>query len=165
MTFLLCAVLLAAEPSAEELAFKLVSDTKVGTACTTHEKGPFGSVMPYAVDAEGRPLIFISTLAIHTQNIEKNPKASLFVTTPSKEAELDSPRVTLMGEFEKVPDGDLKAVKEIYFKRFPDAKIYEEFHDFAFYRLKIKDIYYVGGFGPKPIAWLDVDKYTKAAKN
>ena len=152
------------EPTAEESAYELVNATKVATACTTHEKGPFGSVMPYALDAEGRPLIFISTLAVHTKNIDKNPKASLFVTKPSEEVKLDSPRVTLIGEFKKVPEKELKGVKEAYFKKYPDAKIYEMFHDFSFYRLEITDIYYVGGFGPKPIDWLDVDKYKKAAK-
>lgn len=152
------------EPTAEEAAYQLVNDTKVATACTTHEKGPFGSVMPYAVDSDGRPLIYISNLAIHTKNIQKNPKASLFITKPSEEVELDNPRVTLVGEFKKVSEKELKEVKEAYFKKYPDAKIYEQFHDFAFYRLEVSDIYYVGGFGPKPIDWLDVDKYKKAAK-
>jgi putative heme iron utilization protein len=127
MIFLFLA-LLVAEPTAEELAFKLVSDTKVGTACTTHKKGPFGSVMPYAVDAKGQPLVFLSDLAVHTKNIKADSKASIFVTEPSKEAKLDNPRVTLIGKMVVVPEKELKAAKELYFKRFPEAKIYEDFH-------------------------------------
>ena len=164
MILLFFTALFVAEPTAEEMAFKLVSSTKVGTACTTHEKGPFGSVMPYAVDAKGRPLVFLSDLAIHTKNIKKNSKASIFVTEPTKEVKFDNPRVTLIGIMSLVPDKELKAAKEIYFKKFPEAKIYEQFHDFNLYRMDITDIYYVGGFGPKPIRWLDIKKYHKAAK-
>lgn len=163
MTLLICAVLLAAEPTAEELAYKLVSNTKVATACTMHEKGPFGSVMPYAVDAKGRPLVFLSDLAVHTKNIKKNAKASIFITE-SKDGDLDKARITLIGQLKIVPEKERKAAKELYFKRFPNAKIYESFHDFNIYRLEITDIYYVGGFGPKPIDWLDVKKYEEAAK-
>ncbi len=164
MTFLICAALLVAEPTAEELAFKLVSNTKVGTACTIHKKGPFGSVMPYAVDKKGRPLVFVSDLAVHTKNIKKNPKASIFITEPTKEVKFDNPRVTLIGKMNLVPKKELEAAKKIYFKKFPEAKIYEQFHDFNLYRLEITAIYYVGGFGPKPIQWLDIKKYQEAVK-
>ena len=163
MIFLFFTALLVAEPTAEELAFKLANTTKVGTACTSHKNGTLGSIMPYALDGFGCPIIFISDLAVHTKNIKKNPKASIFITEPTKEAEFDNPRMTLIGKMVLVPNKDLKEAKKIYFKRFPKAKAYEEFHDFSFYRLEITYIYYVGGFGPKPIKWLNVTKYQEAA--
>ena len=164
MIFLFIAALLAAEPTAEELAFKLVSDTKVGTASTTHKNGPLGSMMPYALDDLGRPIVFLSDLAVHTKNIKKNSQASIFVTEPTKEVEFDNPRLTLIGKMVLVPKKELEEARKLYFKRFPEAKIFEQFHDFSMYRLEITDIYYVGGFGPKPIQWLDIKKYQKAAK-
>lgn len=163
MMFLFCAALLAAEPTAEELAFKLISENnKTATACTQHKKGAFGSIMPYSLDSKGRPVVLISDLAVHTENIKANAKASIFVMKDREN--LDSPRATLVGKFVLVPKEELKGTQEHYFKDFPKAKIYVQFHDFNFYRLEVTDIYYVGGFGPKPIEWIDMDKYREAVK-
>ena len=40
---------------------------------------PFGSVVPYCLDEQGRPLILISRIAQHTHNLQKDPKCSLLV--------------------------------------------------------------------------------------
>ena len=48
---------------------------------------PFGSTMPFALDAKGRPIFLISGMAMHTQNLAKNTRASLFITVP--EAQTD----------------------------------------------------------------------------
>ena len=55
--------------------------------------------MPYALDAAGRPLFLISTMAMHTQNLEADPRASLLVTQPDWTGDpLAAGRLTLMGE-------------------------------------------------------------------
>lgn len=36
---------------------------------------PFGSVVPYCLDEQGRPLILISRIAQHTHNLQKIPSA------------------------------------------------------------------------------------------
>ena len=50
---------------------------------STHSKAmpgfPFGSVVPYCLDAEGRPLILISRIAQHTHNLGQDAKCSLDV--------------------------------------------------------------------------------------
>jgi len=50
---------------------------------STHSKSmpgfPFGSVVPYCLDEQGRPLILISRIAQHTHNLQKDPKCSLLV--------------------------------------------------------------------------------------
>ncbi len=42
---------------------------------STHSKSmpgfPFGSVVPYCLDEQGRPLILISRIAQHTHNLQK----------------------------------------------------------------------------------------------
>ncbi len=44
---------------------------------STHSKSmpgfPFGSVVPYCLDDQGRPLILISRIAQHTHNLQKTP--------------------------------------------------------------------------------------------
>ena len=50
---------------------------------STHSKAmpgfPFGSVVPYCLDAEGRPLLLISRIAQHTHNLQMQAKCSLLV--------------------------------------------------------------------------------------
>ena len=45
-----------------------------------HRAGyPYGSLTPYALSSAGAPMILISALAAHTQNLLADPRASLFV--------------------------------------------------------------------------------------
>ena len=41
---------------------------------------PFGSVVPYCLDAQGWPLILISRIAQHTHNLKVDGKCSLLTT-------------------------------------------------------------------------------------
>ena len=52
----------------------------LGTLSRRHPGHPFTSVMPYALDADGCPLFLISAMAMHTQNLEADPRASLLIT-------------------------------------------------------------------------------------
>src|SRR2546422_7509877 len=77
------------EPTFAERARTLVDQGRTGTLATLsrkHPGHPFGSIMPYALDAEGRPLLLISSMAVHTQNLGADPRASLFVTQPLSSA-------------------------------------------------------------------------------
>src|SRR5215470_11626125 len=50
---------------------------RTGTLSTLSRRQPghpFGSLMPYALDATGRPLFLISTLAMHTRNLDADPR-------------------------------------------------------------------------------------------
>ncbi|MFN7922103.1 MAG: pyridoxamine 5'-phosphate oxidase family protein [Bryobacteraceae bacterium] len=142
-----------ANESLSELAHQLLSRETVGTLSTMsrqHEGFPFGSVMPYAVDSEGRPVFLISSMAMHTKNLNANPRASLLVAeaVPADQT-LVSARATFLGEVEEVDD---PALRDLYLARHPDAAQWVDFGDFAFYRLNVKAAYYVGGFGV--MGWL-----------
>ena len=66
------------EPSFAERAHTLVSQACTGTLATLsrrHPGHPFASIMPYALDAEGRPLCLISSMAMHTQNLAADARA------------------------------------------------------------------------------------------
>src|ERR1700758_1928709 len=72
-----------AEPSFAERARTLMHLGRVGSLSTLSRKRPgfpFGSVMPYALDQTGRPIFLISTMAMHTQNLLADPRASLLVS-------------------------------------------------------------------------------------
>ncbi len=61
------------EPSFSERARTLVYLGRIGSLSTISRKQPgfpFGSVMPYGLDSRGRPIFLISTMAMHTQNLQ-----------------------------------------------------------------------------------------------
>lgn len=71
------------EPSFAEGARTLMYLSGVGSLSTQSRKQPgfpFGSVMPYGLDDHGRPIFLISSMAMHTQNLQTDPRASLLVT-------------------------------------------------------------------------------------
>ena len=43
---------------------------------------PVGSIVPFAVDGHGRPLILIARIAAHTRNLKVDNRATLFVHDP-----------------------------------------------------------------------------------
>jgi putative heme iron utilization protein len=126
-----------------------------------HPGWPFGSVMPYALDDAGRPLFLISSMAMHTQNVEADPHASLLVTQSDAPDPLGAARLTLLGEVAKLPVEDIALARKIYLARHDNARYWVDFDDFAFYRMEITDAYFVGGFGV--MGWVTAEEYATAA--
>ncbi len=149
------------EPTYAERARTLVHKGRVGALSTLsrrHEHWPFGSVMPYGLDDRGNPTFLISTMAMHTQNVLADPRASLLVTEPgAAEDPLGTGRVTLMGRVTKTSGEE---VRDPYLARHPSASYWVDFKDFAFFRLEVMDVYFVGGFGV--MGWVEADEYAKA---
>ena len=149
------------EPTYAERARTLVHVGRVGALSTLsrrHADWPFGSVMPYGLDERGNPTFLISTMAMHTQNVLGDPRASLLVTEPgASEDPLGAGRVTLMGRVSKTAGGD---VREGYLARHPSASYWVDFKDFAFFRLDVVDVYFVGGFGV--MGWVEAEEYARA---
>jgi heme iron utilization protein len=152
------------EPSYAERARTLVHLARSGMLSTLsrrHPGHPFGSVMPYAPDPRGAPLLLISSMAMHTQNLEADPRASLLATQPGwTEDPLAGGRVTLMGRAARVPDREREAARAVYLARHPKAAFWVDFEDFAFWRLEVTDVYFVGGFAA--MDWVTGDGYAAA---
>jgi putative heme iron utilization protein len=91
---------------------------RIGSLSTHSRKQPgfpFGSVMPYALDDQGRPVFLISTMAMHTQNLQADPRASLLVTQADSAGDpLGVGRVTLMGKVLPVGHLEMPAVRMLY---------------------------------------------------
>ena len=152
------------EPSHAERARTLLHLNSIATLSTISRKQagfPFGSLMPYALDEVGRPVFLISNMAMHTQNLKADPRASLFVTQPSADGDpLGAARVTLVGNTIQVSDGEKPAVRELYLARHENSKYWVDFSDFSFFRMNVLDLYYVGGFGV--MGWVQSPDYTAA---
>ena len=154
----------APEPSFAERARTLLHLGRIGSLSTLSRKQPgfpFGSLMPYAMDDRGRPIFLISTMAMHTQNLQADSRSSLFVTEPDASGDpLGASRVTLIGNAGRITDPERVAAREVYLKGYPESKYWVDFDDFFFYRMEVLDIYYVGGFGV--MGWVAASDYSQA---
>src|SRR3984885_595733 len=114
------------EPAFAERARTLIHVSRIGSLSTLSRKQPgfpFGSVMPYGLDGRGRLIFLISTMAMHTQNLQADPRASLLVTQPDGSGDpLGASRVTVMGQVTRVPEDDRPAARELYLERYATSR-------------------------------------------
>src|SRR5579872_7183859 len=154
----------APEPSFAERARTLAHLGRIGSLSTLSRKQPgfpFGSVMPYGLDERGRPIFLISTMAMHTQNLQADSRASLLLTQPDAGGDpLGASRVTLVGNVLQVPELQVAGARELYLARYANSRYWVDFEDFSFYRMEIVDVYYVGGFGV--MGWVPAADYASA---
>lgn len=134
-----------------------------GVLCTISralEGYPFGSVVPFVLDAQARPVILVSRLAEHTRNIGADPRLSLLVharDTAGGDVQADA-RVTLMGKACAIAQAD--SAGERYLRYFPAARAYLGL-DFGFYRIEPVTLRVVAGFGK--IHWISREAYAPPA--
>lgn len=122
---------------------------------------PFGSLVTFLVDTDGSPWVLVSTMAEHTRNAQSDPRASLLVTeqAPSGVDPLALGRVSLVGDLTaQTPTAELRAA---FLERHPGARVYVDFPDFGWWKLDVRAIRYVGGFGR--MSWVEADEYAVAA--
>jgi len=152
------------EPSFAERARTLVHVSRIGSLSTLSCKQPgfpFGSVMPYGLDEHGRPVFLISTMAMHTHNLQADPRASLLVTQPEASGDpLGASRVTVIGNVLPIPELDVAEARKLYLARYDNSRYWVDFEDFSFYRMEVVDVYYVGGFGV--MGWVPPLEYDRA---
>jgi putative heme iron utilization protein len=150
-----------AEPTFAERARTLVYLGRIGSLSTLSRKQqgfPFGSVMPYGLDDYGHPVLLISTMAMHTQNVQADPRSSLLVTQLDASGDpLGASRVTLLGNVLPVPESEVAEARKLYLARYANSKYWVDFEDFSFYRMDVVDVYYVGGFGV--MGWVSASEY------
>jgi hypothetical protein len=117
--------------------------------------------MPYGLDNHANPVFLISTMAMHTQNVQADPRSSLLVTQPDTTGDpLGASRVTLLGNILPVPMPEVAEARKLYLVRHANSKYWVDFDDFSFYRMDVVDVYYVGGFGV--MGWVSASEYYSA---
>jgi hypothetical protein len=139
-------------------ARRLLRKNRFGMLATLSKKfggHPFGSITPYILDHDARPVILISTLAEHTKNIENDSRVSLLVHEAGDNVQAEA-RITVLGNCARMQDQE--QVKTRYLRYFPNASGYFDTHDFFFYRIAPIMIRYIGGFGE--IHWIEAESFT-----
>jgi len=135
-------------PTHAERARTLVARISTGTLCTLAldpEGYPYGSFVTVAFD-DGNPIFLISELAEHTRNLERDPRASLLVAEGGSADPLANGRVTMLGQCRLV-EGDRDSARAAFFAAHPNSTYYADFRDFAFWKLHVEYVRYIGGYG------------------
>ena len=126
----------------------MVAQISTGTLCTLAlepEGYPYGSFVTVAFDA-GNPVFLISGLAEHTKNLERDDRASLLVAESGSQDPLANGRVTMLGPCTRVGE-DGGSARAAFLAAHPNSAYYANFSDFAFWKLRVNAIRYIGGYG------------------
>jgi putative heme iron utilization protein len=119
---------------------------------------PYGSLTPYALSAEGAPLLLLSSLAAHTHNLRADPRAGLFVGDHTAAADPQAgARLSLMGRATPVGAEEVADARLRYLARWPRTVDTVALHDFSFWRFEIEEARFIAGFGD--IRWLPASAF------
>lgn len=130
----------------------LLRAARKGALATLAEDGaPYVSLAALATDWDGAPVFLFSTLSDHAKNLVRSSRASLLVEAPGDYPNpQECPRATFMGTIAATDDSYCR-------KRFlaihPEAARYADFGDFAFRRMRLERVHFVGGFARA--VWLE----------
>ncbi|KAM1184170.1 hypothetical protein ACFX15_013171 [Malus domestica] len=131
-------------PPVEEIRTLLDRSVRgtLSTFSQKHEGYPSGSMVDFACDADGSPILAVSSLAVHTKDLSLNRKCSLLVARdPEDRTDLV---VTLHGDAIPVSEKDQAAIRTAYLAKHPNA-FWVDFGDFQFMRIEPKVVRYVSG--------------------
>ena len=148
-------------PTHAERARTLVARIPTGTLCTLAIEPagyPYGSFVTVAFDG-GDPVFLVSSLAEHTKNLERDSRASLLVAEGGAADPLANGRVTMLGPCTRV-EGDGGSARDAFLATHPNAAYYADFRDFAFWRLHVEAVRYIGGYGR--MSWISQVEWQNA---
>ncbi len=147
-------------PTDAELSRTLVEASRTASLSTLTAEGyPYGSVVSYATDDSGNPVVLISDMAEHTVNARVDDRASMLIVDGAGEGDpLGRARLTLVGRLSVLSEpGELR---DRYLLAHPYAAYYADFTDFSFWQLCVEQCRYVGGFGH--MSWVSDAGYQDA---
>ena len=127
-------------------AKKLLREGRSGALATlvAGSGDPYCSLVNVATAVDGAPLLLLSKLALHTKNLLADARVSLMLDERKEGDPLEGARVMLMGTCAKDSD---PLSGPAYLRRHPEAGMFANFADFAFYRMEIARAHLVAGFG------------------
>ncbi len=109
--------------------------------------GPYCSLVNLASHPDGTPILLISRLAVHTNNILADARVSLMLDERAPGDPLEGARIMLQGRAEAVSTEELELVRRRYLAAHPSAEGFVDFPDFSFFRIVPSGVHLVAGFG------------------
>src|SRR5260370_37671163 len=106
---------------------------------------PYCSLVNAASPADGRGILLISRLALHTKTLLAGPRVSLMLDERAEGDPLEGSRIMLAGRAEEADDAAI--LRRRYLNAHPSAEAFVEFKDFSFFRIRPSGAHLVAGFG------------------
>jgi putative heme iron utilization protein len=138
-----------ADFNAPKLARSLLRRSRQGALATLMRGSgdPYCSLVNVASHCDGSPILLISRLALHTQNILADPRVSLMLDERAEGDPLEGARIMLAGRAEQAGDGDEGVLRRRYLNAHPSAEVFVNFKDFSFFKIVPATAHLVAGFG------------------
>lgn len=108
---------------------------------------PYCSLVNIASHADGAPILLISRLALHTQNIIADSRVSLMLDERAGSDPLEGSRIMLAGRAEEAAGDGAAILRRRYLNAHPSAEVFVNFKDFSFFRIQPSGAHLVAGFG------------------
>jgi putative heme iron utilization protein len=108
---------------------------------------PYCSLVNVASHPDGSPILLISRLARHTQNILRDSRVSLMLDERVEGDPLEGARIMLAGQAKRAAEGEVAGLSRRYLAAHPSAEAFVEFRDFSFFRITPSGAHLVAGFG------------------
>ncbi|HZH07773.1 MAG TPA: pyridoxamine 5'-phosphate oxidase family protein [Lautropia sp.] len=144
-------VLRPVDDTARTLAKRLLRTASRASLATLEPQTgwPYGSLVTVATTLDGRPLLLVSTLSLHTRALAADPRCSLLLDEPGTGDPLAKPRLTIFGRAEFLDRESEPGVqaRQRFLSRHPKASLYADFGDFSFVRIDPDRALLNAGFG------------------
>src|SRR6202171_5246280 len=107
---------------------------------------PYCSLVNVASHSDGSPILLISRLALHTQNILDDTRVSLMLDGRAEGDPLEGARIMLAGRAEQAGNADQAILRRRYLNAHPSAEAFVNFKDFSFFKVRPAAAHLVAGF-------------------
>src|ERR1700742_85353 len=121
-----------ADYNAGRLARSLLRRSRQGALATLvpGSGDPYCSLVNLASHPDGSPILLISRLALHTQNVLADPRVSLMLDERAPGDPLEGARIMLAGRAEQIDGDEVSLVRRRYLNAHPSAEAFADFKDF-----------------------------------
>jgi heme oxygenase (biliverdin-IX-beta and delta-forming) len=138
-----------ADFSAPKLARSLLRRSRQGALATLMPGSgdPYCSLVNVASHCDGSPILLISRLALHTQNILGDARVSLMLDERAEGDPLEGARIMLAGRAVQATDAEEPVLRRRYLNAHPSAEAFVDFKDFSFFKVRPAAAHLVAGFG------------------
>ena len=112
------------------------------------DASPLVTLVALATMANGTPLLLLSNIAAHTQNILREPRVSLLIDgDPTDTDPMTAPRLSVSGRVARLSSADIGRAKPLFIQKHPGSDPYDREVDFNYYKLEIEGARFNQGFG------------------
>lgn len=135
----------------EKVLAQLIRNTRIGSLATLRDEAPQTSMVAFIHNDDFSAFyIFVSRLAQHTVDMQKDNRVSLMIceTDDGRADPQTLARVSIRGKAEVIQTGEpgFTPLKEQYLTRFPESAQLFNMADFSFWRITPRGGRYVAGF-------------------